>query len=103
MERSMRVTLVLILLLAAAAVAAYITRPGQGLHRGVAVALMEEGAVAAPGEAGRYAFDDFYVVTRSTMTSGDGKRLECWGVYTRFLCLGPAAPATGQVTGQVTG
>jgi hypothetical protein len=95
----MRVTLVLILLLAVAAVAAYMTRPGQGLHRGVAVALMVDGAVARPEAGGRYAFEDFYVVTRSTMTSGDGKVLECWGVYTRFLCLGPAAPVNAQATG----
>ncbi len=95
----MRVTLVLILLLVAAAVAAYITRPGQGLHRGVAVALMEDGAVARPDTSGRYAFEDFYVVTRSTMTSGDGKLLECWGVYTRFLCLGPAASGGAQAAG----
>jgi len=95
----MRVTVFLIFLLVIAAVAAYMTRPGQGLHRGVAVALMEDGAVAAPDTDGRYAFEDFYVVTRSTMTSGDGKLLECWGVYTRFLCLGPAAPSNAQATG----
>lgn len=95
----MRVTLVLILLLVVAGIAAYITRPGQGLHRGVAVALMEDGAVARPDAAGRYAFEDFYVVTRSTMTSSEGKLLECWGVYTRFLCLGPAAPAEAQAVG----
>jgi len=86
----MRVAMVFLLVIAG--VAAYMTRPGQGLHRGVAVALMQEGAVAAPDAAGRYAFDDFYVVTRSTMMSGEGKLLECWGAYTRFLCLGPAAP-----------
>lgn len=95
----MRVTMFLIFLLVVAAVAAYMTRPGQGLHRGVAVALMEEGAVTAPDAAGRYAFDDFYVVTRSTMMSGEGKLLECWGAYTRFFCMGPAAPESAQATG----
>lgn len=95
----MRVTMFLFFLLAVAAVAAYMTRPGQGLHRGVAVALMEDGAVAAPDTDGRYAFEDFYVVTRSTMTSGDGKLLECWGVYTRFFCMGPAAPESARATG----
>ena len=96
----MRVVIVLFLLLAIAGVAAYMTRPDQGLHRGVAVALMEEGKVDAPDSAtGKYAFDDFYVVTRSTMTSDAGKLLECWGVYSRFFCLGPAAVAQTPAAG----
>lgn len=89
----MRVTIVLVFLLAIALGAAYMTRPSQGLHRGVAVALMEQGAVAAPDAAtGKYLFEDFYVVTLSTMTSSEGAVLQCWGAYTRFLCTGPAAP-----------
>jgi len=96
----MRVAIVLVFLFAIAAVAAYVTRPGQGMHRGVAVVLMDEGAVARPDTAtGRYAFDDFYLVTRSTMTTGGGKLLECWGVYSRFLCTGAAAPAAEQARG----
>ena len=95
----MRVVIVVVFLFAVAAVAAYMTRPGQGLHRGVAVALMDSGKVARPDAAtGRYAFDDFYLVTRSTMTTGEGKLLECWGVYSRFLCTGHAA-AAAPVTG----
>ena len=94
----MRVVIVVVFLFAVAAVAAYTTRPGQGLHRGVAVALMDAGKVARPDAAtGRYAFDDFYIVTRSTMTTGEGRLLECWGIYSRFLCTGPAA--TAQATG----
>lgn len=90
----MRVAIVLVFLLAVAGLAAYMTRPAQGWHRGVAVALMEEGKVKAPDEtSGRYLFEDFYVVTLSTMTSGEGALLQCWGVYSRFLCTGPAAPA----------
>lgn len=95
----MRVVIVLVFLVAVAAVAAYMTRPGQGLHRGVAVALMDAGKVSRPDAVtGHYAFDDFYLVTRSTMTTGEGKLLECWGVYSRFLCTGPAA-ASAQPTG----
>jgi hypothetical protein len=93
----MRGFVVFVFLLAIAAGAAYMTRPGQGLHRGVAVALMDEGKVAAPDAAtGKYAFEDFYVVTRSTMTSGEGRLLECWGVYSRFLCMGPAAASQNE-------
>jgi hypothetical protein len=98
----MRVAIVVVFLLAAAGVAAYMTRPAQGWHRGVAVALMEEGKVKAPDTtSGKYLFEDFYVVTLSTMTSGEGTLLQCWGVYSRFLCMGPAAPT--QATDAATG
>lgn len=91
----MRMAIVLVFLLAVAGVAAYVTRPAQGWHRGVAVALMEEGKVAKPdATSGKYLFEDFYVVTLSTMTSGEGTVLQCWGIYSRFLCTGPAAPAS---------
>lgn len=87
----MRVAIVLVFLLLLGLGGAYITRPGEGLHRGVAVALMGQGKVTAPAEAtGAYAFEDFYVVTRSTMRDGDSGLLQCWGVYSRFLCTGPA-------------
>lgn len=90
----MRMAIVLVFLLLIAGVAAYMTRPAQGWHRGVAVALMEEGKVTKPdATSGKYLFEDFYVVTLSTMTSGEGTVLQCWGIYSRFLCTGPAAPA----------
>lgn len=95
----MRVAIVLVFLLVVAGIAAYMTRPAQEWHRGIAVALMEEGAVKAPDASGAYAFDDFYVVTRSTMTSGEGKLLECWGVYTRFFCTGQTPAKTEATTG----
>lgn len=87
----MRTIVVLLFLLALTGFGAYITRPAEGLHRGVAVELMREGKVLPPDQTtGRYAFDDFYVVTRSVMRSGDAELLQCWGAFTRFLCLGPA-------------
>ncbi len=97
----MRVAIVLVFLLLIAGVAAYMTRPAEGWHRGVAVALMEEGKVAEPDAAsGDYLFEDFYVVTLSTLTSGEGTLLQCWGIYSRFLCTGPAAPEAAEaVTG----
>ena len=85
----MRGFLVLIVILTLVAAGGYVTRPAQGLHRGVASVLMAQGKTALPdGPAGKYAFDDFYVATRSTMTSGDREVLECWGAFTRFLCTG---------------
>lgn len=103
----MRGFLVLLVILGLVAAGAYVTRPNQGFHRGLASKLMEQGTVARPDAAsGRYAFDDFIVATRSTMTTADaatGERqlLQCWGAFTRFLCTGPApqvsapAPAAG--------
>jgi hypothetical protein len=87
----MRVFLILLVLLLAIGAGGYFTRPTHGLHRGVATALMKEGQVRPPDPAvGRYVFDDFGVVTRSAMSSGDVQLLQCWGAFTRFLCLGPA-------------
>lgn len=87
----MRGFLVLIVILGLAAAGGYFTRPAQGLHRGVAAVLMADGMASRPdARIGKYAFDDFYVATRSTITSGDRETLQCWGAFTRFLCTGPA-------------
>ena len=87
----MRGFLFLVFLLAAAGAGGYYTKPGEGLHRGVASVLMQQGKVARPDPAtGRYAFDDFYVATLSRMSSGGNDVLQCWGAFTRFLCVGPA-------------
>jgi len=87
----MRTIIVLLFLLLIAAAGAYVTRPGEGMHRGVASELMKQGKVERPDETtGRYAFEDFYVVTLSRMSTDDRDVLQCWGVFTRFLCIGPA-------------
>jgi hypothetical protein len=87
----MRGFLVLLVLLGALGAAGYYTRPGQGMHRGVATALMTQGKVERPAaNTGHYEFDDYYVVTFSAMSSGDKQLLQCWGLFTRFLCIGPA-------------
>ena len=87
----MRTFFVLVFLLAIASAGAYMTRSTQGLHRGVASELMKQGKVERPDQAtGRYEFDDFYVVTLSRMSAGDRDVLQCWGFFTRFLCVGPA-------------
>lgn len=87
----MRTIVVLLFLLLIGAAGAYITRPQEGLHRGVASELMRQGKVERPDEAtGRYDFEDFYIVTLSRMSAGDRDVLQCWGMFTRFLCVGPA-------------
>ncbi len=90
---------VLIFLVLVMAAGAYITRPNQGLHRGVATELMKQGKAERPdARSGHYEFDDFYVVTFSAMSTGDRQLLQCWGAFTRFMCIGPAggpqAPAS---------
>lgn len=87
----MRTIVMFLFLLLIAGAGAYVTRPGEGLHRGVATELMKQGKVERPDQTtGRYEFDDFYVVTLSRMSSGDRDILQCWGLFTRFLCVGPA-------------
>jgi hypothetical protein len=86
----MRGFLFLVLLVAIGA-GGYVTKPSEGLHRGVATVLMQQDKVARPDPAtGRYEFDDFYVATLSRMSSGGNDVLQCWGAFTRFLCVGPA-------------
>ena len=68
----MRFIVVLIFLLLVAGAGAYITRPSEGLHRGVATALMTQGKAERPAATtGHYEFDDYYLVTFSAMSSGD--------------------------------
>lgn len=87
--------LVIVLVLVGLAAAAHVTRPSHGLHRGIATALMAEGRVARPDAAtGAWTFDDFQVLTRSTMRAGGRDVLQCWGAFTRFLCTGAAPQVT---------
>ncbi|MCF8508026.1 MAG: hypothetical protein K9G83_04770 [Hyphomonadaceae bacterium] len=96
----MRGFVVLLVLMGLAGAGAWYTRPSHGLHRGVASSLMAEGRVARPEQAaGAWAFDDFLVATRSTMTSDDRELLECWGFFSRFLCTGSAPQAEITVSG----
>lgn len=92
----MRGFLVLLVILGLIAAGAYATRPNQGYHRGLATVLMTEGKVGRPDAAtGKYAFDDFILATRSTMTSDNRELLQCWGAFTRFFCTGLAPQIEG--------
>ena len=92
----MRGFLVLLVMLGLLGAGAWYTRPGHGLHRGVASVLMADGRLARPQHApGAWAFDDFVVATRSAMRSGERELMQCWGFFTRFLCTG--APPTAEV------
>jgi hypothetical protein len=96
----MRGFLVLLVLAGLVGAGGWYTRPSHGLHRGVASSLMAEGRVARPEQVpGTWAFDDFLVATRSTMTSNDRGLLECWGFFTRFLCTGAPPQADATIAG----
>ena len=87
----MRFIAVLVFLLLVAGAGAYVTRPGEGWHRGVASELMKQGKAERPdATAGHYEFDDYFLVTFSAMSSGERQLLQCWGAFSRFLCVGPA-------------
>jgi hypothetical protein len=34
-------------------------------------------------------FEDFFVASKYTASSGDRKLLECWGVFSQFICSTP--------------
>jgi hypothetical protein len=90
----MRGFLFLLILLTAAGAGGYLTKPSEGMHRGVASMLMQTGKVPRPDAAtGRYEFSDFHVATLSRMSSGGADILQCWGAFTRFMCIGPADAA----------
>lgn len=96
----MRGFLVLLVVAGLVSAGAWYTRPSHGLHRGIASSLMAEGRVARPEQGpGAWAFQDFLVATRSTMSSGNRELLECWGFFTRFLCTGAAPQADVTVSG----
>jgi hypothetical protein len=89
----MRFFLLLIVILAAAG---FFTRPDAAAHLKTANALFAMGKADTRGsaiDARTSKLDDFYVVTRSTIAVGDKPLLECWGAFTRFLCVQPGAAA----------
>ncbi len=94
----------LLLVIVVAMGAGFLTRPTAERHQEVVETLTERGlAPAAPeGSVRELLVDDFYVFTHSRVmarvtagaNAGDAKLLECWGLYTRFLCTRPSAAET---------
>ncbi len=81
---------ILLLLIVAVAVAGYFTRPGADAHWKTVAALIQQGKVDGGTMASRGgAFEDFYVVTKYVFSTGGRPQVECWGAFTRFLCVEP--------------
>jgi hypothetical protein len=83
----------LLLLIVVGGVAGYFTRPDAAAHWNTVAVLIRDHDIDGGKESARKGvFTDYYVTTKYTF-SVDGKlRAECWGAFTRFLCLGPAKP-----------
>lgn len=91
----------LLLLIVAAAIGGFFTRPNADAHARTAAVLFSKSMAdprGAPIEARASKVEDFYVVTHSVTSAGDQELLECWGAFTRFLCLQPNAPAAAAPT-----
>jgi hypothetical protein len=87
---------VFLLLLLAAAIAALFTKPDVEAHRKVAATLFMKGMAVSAEGARTDDFEDMFVVSKYT-TETDGKMLlECWGAFTRFLCIQPDADRSAQ-------
>ena len=100
-------TLLFLIVLAAACVGAYLTRPAEAamkshvddLLRNQVGADLDKGDIGGVLKGGVAAvtrtnkFSDYYVVTRYAATSNDKPLASCWGVYSQILCTGPSAKA----------
>lgn len=80
---------ILLFLVVVAAVGGFFTKPGIEAHRKVAAALFAQGRAAAGAAPRTDKLDDFYVASKYTSLSNNRPTLECWGAYTRFLCIQP--------------
>ncbi|MGE0743056.1 MAG: hypothetical protein AB7O98_17095 [Hyphomonadaceae bacterium] len=83
----------ILLLIVIAGVAGFFTRPQEPAMRAAADAVLEDANSLGEGLenfgaalAGDRAFNDYYVVTKYTVTLGDNPVVECWGAFTQAMC-----------------
>ncbi|HEV7691831.1 MAG TPA: hypothetical protein VGO52_13435 [Hyphomonadaceae bacterium] len=80
----------LLLLIIIAGVAGYFTRPNADAHWKTVAALIRDGDIDGGELSKRSAkFTDYYVTTKYLFSVEAQARAECWGAFTRFLCLKP--------------
>lgn len=82
-----------LLLIVIAAVAAYFTRPTEGVMRDRADALLGEPSNLQEGFesigaaiAGERQYDNYYVAARYTVTLDGEALVSCWGAYQQVQC-----------------
>ena len=80
----------LLFLIVAGAIAGFFTRPNADAHWGTVAVLIRDGDIDGGALAARGAkFTDYYVTTKYVFSVEGEARAECWGAFTRFLCLKP--------------
>lgn len=84
----MRAFLLVLVVLAAGA---FFTRPNVEAHRRVAATLFMKGMAKGSDQQRTDDFQDMFVVSKYTTQAGGKPLLECWGGFTRFLCIQPGA------------
>jgi hypothetical protein len=82
---------VFLLLLVALAIGAFFTKPDVEAHRKVAAILFMKGMAAGGDQQRTDGFEDMFVISKYTTQAGGKTLLECWGGFTRFLCIQPKA------------
>jgi hypothetical protein len=90
---------VFLLLLVALAIGAFFTRPDAEAHRKTAAILFMKGMATGSDQQRTDSFQDMYVVSKYTTQAGGRTLLECWGGFTRFLCLEPDSEQPAQQGG----
>jgi hypothetical protein len=90
---------IFLLLLVALAVGGFFTRPDFEAHRKVAAILFMKGMATGGDEVRTDGFQDMYVLSKYTTQAGGKTLLECWGGFTRFLCIQPEAGQPAQKDG----
>ena len=102
-------SLLVLILIAALAGGAFLSKPNIEAHRKHAETVLKEKSKAQGGgdaigdligamfENRTDSFEDMIVATKLTTLSGDKVVLECWGVFSQFFCSSPEAkPASGE-------
>jgi len=86
-------SIVLILLLAAAGAAAYVTRPGEPAMRAAANALLKDPHTVSEGVEsvgaaidGDHSYDNYVVAAHYTVRLGGSTLVGCWGAFTATTC-----------------
>ena len=94
-------TLLVLVLLGALAAGGYFSKPTQEQHKENADKFLSERRSRDGDDIGdliggvlesanrQDAFEDLVVATKYTAKSGDKTLVECWGVFTQYLCNSP--------------
>jgi hypothetical protein len=96
----------LFLLIIVIGVAGFFTRPDEAKMRTAAEAVLNDPATlgqlmegVGAAVAGQRQFNDYYVVTRYTVSVGENPVVECWGAFTQTRCTRVESEAQATTSG----